>query len=66
MTRERETRPPEPRVAGRCVRCGGEIYEGEAAYRLAGGWLCPECLPDAARCCLAGLLEVAGERGGEE
>jgi hypothetical protein len=62
---ESGTRPPEPRVAGRCARCGREIYAGEAAYRLACGWLCPECLPEAARCWLAGYLAVAGERGEE-
>lgn len=60
----RERNGGEARTAGRCLRCGGEIFQGEPAYLLDGGYLCPECLPDAARCWLAGRLTVAGS--GEE
>jgi len=54
-------REEEQRPAGRCRRCGGEIYAGESYYRTAEGWLCRECLPEAARCWMAGALAVAGE-----
>jgi hypothetical protein len=32
-----KTSPPEPKTAGECLGCGGEIYEGDEVYENEDG-----------------------------
>ncbi len=37
---------PEPPVVYECANCGGEIHEGEEAYRINGEEWCESCIED--------------------
>ncbi len=50
--------------AGKCVRCGGELYEGEAAWRFWGRTLCEDCAAPWLLEELASCRFICGEAAG--
>ena len=54
------------RPAGRCGRCGGEVYRGERVYRWRGEKLCLECFQDAVCSLVQGDPTLAAAQLGAE
>ena len=50
--------PPEEKPVSRCDFCDGEIYEGDAVYRIDGELIHEDCLEDFARNYFSNCKEV--------